>query len=198
LQQVAGGGEVCPVKSTGFHSQILGVSSPWQIVSVELGTEAKRVVITAEVDRMTQWAHPETKQAASLHRWAERNWRQLDTCQFEAVIKANVPSVKHRDGSIEEIAVPWADRCKRITKLLAEATVIQLQACGNATKVAEVMRPDWQPVNKIMKGHEGDCGAGLAAARRLGHQIRGRSSGPPPDLGWTPAARCWTTTASPR
>ena len=140
MRQVFGVGKTFPVKSTGFHSQILGVSSPWQIVSVELGTEAKRVVITAEVDRMTQWAHPETKQAASLHRWAERNWRQLDTCQFEAVIKANVPSVKHRDGSIEEIAVPWADRYQRITQLLAQAVIIWLQACCNVTKVAKIMR----------------------------------------------------------
>ncbi len=58
--------------------------------------EAKQVVIRAEVDRATKWAHPETKQAAALHKWTESTWRHLDTCQFETVIKANVPSVKHR------------------------------------------------------------------------------------------------------
>jgi hypothetical protein len=50
----------------------------------------------------------------------------LDTCQFETVIKANVPCVKHRDGSIEEVAVPWADCYQRITKLLAQAVIIWL------------------------------------------------------------------------
>jgi transposase len=97
-------------KSTDFHRQILGISALWKIVNVELDMEAKRVVITAEVDRANQWAHPGTKQAASLHKWTERTWRHLDTCQFETVIHANVSSVKQRDGSIEEVAVPWADR----------------------------------------------------------------------------------------
>ena len=151
MRQVSGIGKAFPVKSTDFYRQILGISSPWKIVNVELDMEAKRVVIRAEVDRTTKWGHPDTKHAASLHKWAERTWRHLDTCQFETVIKANVPSVKHRDGSIEEIAVPWADRYQRITKLLAQAVIIWLQACGNVTKVAEIMRLDWQTVNNIMK-----------------------------------------------
>ncbi len=139
------------MKSPDFYRQILGISSPWKIVSVDLDMTAKRVVVRAEVDRSTRWAHPETKLAASLHKWTERTWRHLDTCQFETLITANVPSVKHQDGSIEEIAVPWADRYQRITKLLAQAVIMWLQACGNVAKVAEAMHLDWQTVNNIMK-----------------------------------------------
>jgi transposase len=102
--------------------------------------EAKRVVIRAEVDRTTKGAHPETKQAAAMHKSTERTLRRhLDTCQFETVIKANVPSMKHRDGSIEEIAVSSADRYQRITKLMAQAVIMWLQACGNVTLVAEIL-----------------------------------------------------------
>ena len=81
---MSGVGKTFLVKSTDFYRQILGIPAPWKIVNVELDMEAKRVVITAEVDRATQWAHPETKQAASLRKWTERTWRQLDTCQFES------------------------------------------------------------------------------------------------------------------
>lgn len=56
-------------------------------------------------------------------------------------------SVKHQDG-IEEIAVPWAERYQRITKLLAQAVVLWLQACGYVSKVAEMMRLDWNTVEK--------------------------------------------------
>lgn len=59
--------------------------------------------------------------------------------------------MKHQDGSIEEIAVPWAERYQRITKLLAQAVIIWLEACGNVRKVAEIMRLDWGTVNTIMK-----------------------------------------------
>jgi hypothetical protein len=40
-----------PMTGTDFYRQILGISSPWKIVSVELDMEAKRVVITTEADR---------------------------------------------------------------------------------------------------------------------------------------------------
>lgn len=140
-----------PMQSTEFYQQILGISSPWKIVKVELDMEAKRVVIRTEVDRKTKWYHPDTQLPASLHKWTERTWRHLDTCQFETLIIADVPSVKHKDGSIEEIAVPWAGRYQRHTKLLAQAVIMWLQACGNVSKVAEMMRLDWQTVNSIMK-----------------------------------------------
>ena len=139
------------MESTSFYSQILGITRPWKVVNVDLNMEAKRVVIRVEVDRKTKWGHPETKLAASLHKWTERTWRHLDTCQFETLITANVPSVKHQDGSIEEIAVPWAERYQRITKLLAQAVILWLEACGNVSKVAEIMGLDWGTVNSIMK-----------------------------------------------
>lgn len=144
-------GKVLPMDSTSFYSQILGITSPWKIVNVELDMKAKRVVIRVEVDRKIKWGHPETKLAASLHKWTERTWRHLDTCQFETLITANVPSVKHQDGSIEEVAVPWAERYQRITKMLAQAVILWLEACGNVSKVAEIMGLDWGTVNSIMK-----------------------------------------------
>lgn len=82
------------MESTSFYSQILGISSPWKIVKVELDLEAEKVMIRAKVDRKVKWGNPETKPAASLHKWTERTWRHLDTCQFETLITANVPSVK--------------------------------------------------------------------------------------------------------
>jgi len=144
-------GKVLPMDSTSFYSQIFGITSPWKIVNVELDMVAKRVVIRVEVDRKIKWGHPETKLAASLHKWTERTWRHLDTCQFETLITANVPSVKHQDGSIEEVAVPWAERYQRITKMLAQAVILWLEACGNVSKVAEIMGLDWGTVNAVMK-----------------------------------------------
>lgn len=45
------GDKAFPIKSTDFYRQILGISSPWKILSVEIDMKAKRVVITAEVAR---------------------------------------------------------------------------------------------------------------------------------------------------
>jgi len=137
--------------STEFYRHILGLESPWGVRKVDLDMTANRVVVRVEIDRTTKWFHPETQEPATVHKWTERRWRHLDTCQFETIIEANVPSVKYRDGTIEEVAVPWADRYQRFTKLMEQAVIIWLQACGNVDKVAATMRLDWQTVNRIME-----------------------------------------------
>ena len=139
------------VKDIDFYQQILGLESPWKVMKVDLDMKAKRVVIRVEVEPGTKWGNPETKAAAHVHKWTERTWRHLDTCQFETLIEAKVPSVKHADGSVEEVAVPWADRYQRVTRMMAQAVIIWVKACGNVGQVAEVMGLDWHTVDGIMK-----------------------------------------------
>jgi len=49
--------------------------------------------------------------------WSERQWRHLDTCQFETVIQARIPQLKYSDGTVEELTVPWAERYSRVPVL---------------------------------------------------------------------------------
>lgn len=109
--------------------------------------DARQVTVQVEVEAKTKWADPQTGLAAHLHKWAERKWRHLDTCQFETIIEPRVPFVRHADGRVEEVAVPWADRYQRVTKLPAQAVIVWLQACGNVDKVATIMRLDWSTVD---------------------------------------------------
>ena len=143
--------KLSPMQSTEFYRQILGLKAPWSVEKVDLDMTANRVVVRVGIDRTTKWFHPETQESATVHKWNERRWRHLDTCQFETIIEANVPSVKYRDGKVEEVAVPWADRYQRFTKLLEQAVIMWLGACGNVDKVAATMRLDWQTVNRIME-----------------------------------------------
>jgi transposase len=117
--------------------------------------EERMVTVRVEVDPKTRWADPQTNEPAHLHKWTERCWRHLDTCQFMTVIEARVPSVRYANGKVEEVAVPWAERFQRVTKSMEQAVVVWLQACGNVSKVAEVMRLDWDAVNRIMKAAVG-------------------------------------------
>lgn len=149
--EISGVVKLAGMTSTEFYRQILGLEKPWSVKKVDLDMAANRVVIVVEIDRSTKWFDPETFERATLHKWTERRWRHLDTCQFETIIEASVPSVKYRDGRIEEVAVPWADRYQRFTKLMEQAVIMWLQACGNVDKVAAAMRLDWQTVNRIME-----------------------------------------------
>jgi transposase len=139
------------MKDTEFYQQILGVVAPWKVAEVRLEMDAKRVTVRVEPEDKTKWGDPETGKVAHLHKWKERKWRHLDTCQFETIIEARVPSVRHDDGRVEEVRVPWADRYQRVTRLLAQAVIVWLEACGNVDKVAKIMRLDWTTVHSIMK-----------------------------------------------
>ena len=139
------------VKDVDFYQQVLGLESPWKVSEVELNMEAKRVTIRVVVKEGTKWGEGATGLAAHVHKWRERTWRHLDTCQFETLITARVPSVKYADGRVEEVTVPWADRYQRVTKLMAQAVVVWLQSCQNISEVAKVMRLDWHTVNTIME-----------------------------------------------
>lgn len=67
------------------------------------------------------------------------------------VIEANVPGVKYRGESIEEVAVPWANRYQRFAELLKQAVNMCLEACGNFDRVSSSMLLDWRKVNRIME-----------------------------------------------
>ena len=139
------------VKNSEFYEQVLGLQWPWKVEQVELDRAAQRVVVHVVVEPGTKWGDPATQGPAHVHQWRQRRWRHLDTCQFETVISARVPSVKYADGRVEEVAVPWAERYQRVTRLMAQAVVVWLQACGSVSQVAKVMRLNWHTVNAIMK-----------------------------------------------
>lgn len=104
-----------------------------------------------ECDKGTVWGDPETgKDHAHVHGWVEREWRHLDTCQFETRIKAKMPRLKYKSGRIEEAALPWAERYSRITVLMEAFVVRLLQAAANINRVAGLIKLDWHTVNAVI------------------------------------------------
>lgn len=139
------------MKDTALYEHLLGLKSPWSVKSVDLSLAARRVVVEVALKRSQVWADPtDSTRRAHINGWSERQWRHLDTCQFETIIKARVPQLKYSDGTVEELAVPWAERYSRVT-LLMEAFVIKLlQACPTTQGVCDLTRLAWSTVNGIM------------------------------------------------
>jgi transposase len=74
----------------------------------------------------------------------------LDTCQFETLITARVPQLKYSDGTVEELAVPWAERYSRVSKLMAGFVIKLLEICPTTQGVCKLTRLSWSTVNSIM------------------------------------------------
>jgi transposase len=139
------------MKDTTLYEQLLGLKAPWSVRSVELSMAEQRVVVEVVLDRGQVWADlADSTRRAHVHGWRERQWRHLDTCQFETVIRARVPQLKHSDGTVAEVAVPWAQRYARVTKLMEGFVIQLLQACPNLKSVCGLTGLAWSTVNDIL------------------------------------------------
>src|ERR1039457_4941742 len=139
------------MKDTALYEALLGLQTPWSVKAVELSLEEQRVVGEVELKRGQVWADPtDSTKRAHINGWNERQWRHLDTCQFETIIKARVPQLKYSNGEVEELAVPWAERYSRITLLMEAFVVKLLEVCPTTNGVCKIMRLSWSTINGIM------------------------------------------------
>ena len=140
------------MKDTQLYEQLLGLSKPWSVSQVEMDLEHMRITVHVQCDRSVVWGDPETGQdRAHVHGWVQREWRHLDTCQFETRIVAEVPRLKYKSGRVEEAAVPWAERFSRITLLMEAFVVRLLQAASNVSRVATLVKLDWHTVHDVIE-----------------------------------------------
>jgi transposase len=139
------------MKDTTLYEHLLGLKTPWSVKSVDLSLADQRVVVEVILKPGQVWVDPtnDTKRA-HINGWTERQWRHLDTCQFGTLIKARVPQLKYSDGTVQELAVPWAERYSRVTLLMEAFIVKLLEVCPTTKGVCELTRLSWSTVNDIM------------------------------------------------
>ena len=139
------------MKDTALYEHLLGLKTPWSVKKVDLSLADQRVVVEVVLKKGQVWSDPtDVTKRAHINGWTERQWRHLDTCQFETIIKARVPQLKYADGTVEELTVPWAERYSRVTTLMAAFVIKLLEACPTTQAVCTLTRLSWSTVNAIM------------------------------------------------
>lgn len=138
-------------KLTHHYQQLLGLDSPWEVSSVVLSLEEKRVEITVRHGGGPVEC-PECGAECRLADHApERSWRHLDTMQFETILRARVPRSKCAQCGVKTIKVPWAEKYSRFTLMFEVFVIGVMQACNNVKRVAELLNLDWDSVHSIME-----------------------------------------------
>jgi transposase len=139
------------MKDTALYELLLGLKTPWSVKKVDLSLADQSVVVEVVLKKGQVWADPtDATRRAHINGWSERQWRHLDTCQFETFIKARVPQLKYSDGTVEELAVPWAERYSRVSTMMAGFVIKLLEACPTIQAVCTLTRLSWSAVNAIM------------------------------------------------
>jgi transposase len=134
------------------YALLLGIGSPWEVKTVELKLQEKKV----EIELGWQWGAaakcPECGCECSIHDSApERTWRHLDTMQFITVIRARTPRAECPAHGVKTMQVPWAVPQGRFTLLFERFAVEVLLACASVSQACELLGIGWDAAHEIMK-----------------------------------------------
>lgn len=135
-----------------LYRQLLGLMEPWKVAEVKIDFEELKVDVWVEWPPEEQASCPECRKGCLIydHR-EERQWRHLDTMQFQTILHCRIPRVKCTEHGVKSIDVPWAERNSRFTALFERLTIDVLQGCQNQTKAKELLRLSWDEVHLIQE-----------------------------------------------
>lgn len=134
------------------YGLLLGIQSPWQVRTVDLKLESKRVEIAVDWQSGAKGKCPECGQECAVYDWAnERTWRHLDTMQFETIIRAKAPRVECSEHGVKTTQVPWAEPHGRFTRLFERFAIDVLLATRSVTQAAELLGLSWDEVHHILE-----------------------------------------------
>ena len=129
----------------------LGLSEPWQVVSVEFDPAGKRLDLRIDFEKGSRFACPECGRAdCPVHDTEEKTWRHLDFFQHPAYLTARVPRVLCSEHKVRLVEVRWARERSGFTLLfeaLVMAMVAEMPVATLAALVGETDMRVWRIVH---------------------------------------------------
>jgi len=132
-----------------FFARALDLKEPWRVKDVQLDLEGRKVVIEVECQCGTTWGYEE--EVLVVHGYEQRQWRHLDTMQFETIIQARVPRVRSAEGRTEMVRVPWAEERSRWTLMFEGFALRVLEHSRSVSRGCALLRLDWSSAQRIME-----------------------------------------------
>ena len=134
------------------YERLLGLDGDWQVLDVELVLEEQRVAIRLESVAGAEFCCPQCGEKRSLKDHVkQREWRHMDTMQFETVMRARVPRTDCSECGVKTCAVPWADLHGRFTLIFEAFAVRVLQAASSVEQASKLLGLNWKGLHRIME-----------------------------------------------
>ena len=135
------------MKDVQLYEQILGLEAPWYVQSVTLKPEAKEIEVRVGFQE-TLWGCPTCGQRMQIHDYEERRWRHLDSCQFKTMIVSRVPAVRCPTHGSQTVAVPWAEKYSRFTRLFERFAIDVMLECS-ISGACQILDISWEEADRI-------------------------------------------------
>ena len=139
---------ITAVQDHALYQQLLGITAPWRVRSVEVNRKEGEILIHLDTDETSIPVCPTCGAPAPVHDHRERRWRHLDTMQFRTMLIARVPRVTCPTHGTHGISVPWAEKKSRFTALF-ESLVIDWSLESSLSAVGRLLRLSWDQVSGI-------------------------------------------------
>ncbi len=135
------------MKDLELYQQILGLVAPWQVESVTLKAKEQEIEVRVGFADIL-WGCPQCQVRMSIHDYEERRWRHLDSCQFKTIIVSRVPVVRCPEHGSQTVAVPWAQKYARFTRLFERLAIDVLLECS-IRGACQILRLSWDEADGI-------------------------------------------------
>ena len=135
------------MKDIALYQQILGLVAPWQVESVSLKPKEREIEVRVGFAE-TLWGCPQCQERMQIHDYEERRWRHLDSCQFKTIIVSRVPVVKCPQHGAQTVAVPWAEKYGRFTRLFERLAIDVMLECS-ISGACEILDLSWDEADGI-------------------------------------------------
>jgi len=135
----------------GHYEQLLGLDERWEVEEVKVEIEDKRVVISLKHVGKGGVICPECSGVCTIaDHGKEREWRHLDTMQFETVLRTRVPRADCKVCGVKTIEVPWAGKHSAFTWLFESFAIAVLQSASSISKGSALLGIGWDGAQRIM------------------------------------------------
>ena len=135
------------MKDFELYQNILGLEAPWRVERVTLKPKEQEIEVRVGFAD-TLWGCPQCQARMQVHDYEERRWRHLDSCQFKTIIVARVPSVRCLEHGSQTVAVPWAEKYTRFTRLFERLAIDVMLECS-IRGACELLRISWDEADGI-------------------------------------------------
>lgn len=135
-----------------LYQQILGLTSPWRVLRVELLLDSEEVLVHVAHD-----ASLGSLQCSECHRIGpgydtteQRRWRHLDTCQLKTYLVCSVPRIRCPEHGVRTAYIPWSEPNSRFTQAFEALAITVLRATTIQSKAAHLLRLSAMQVHDVM------------------------------------------------
>lgn len=133
-----------------FYGTLLGLTSPWRVIAVDVDQAKREVSIRVEYPASELLHCPTCEAVCPGYDHKTRRWRHLNTMQFKTFIEGKVPRTNCGEHGVHLIRIPWAEDKSRYTALFEAYAIDVLQAVRSKVQAEELTALSWDQVDLIM------------------------------------------------